>query len=94
MQKKLGAITLVLVLSLNSDGNSAVAPTIEDPPVCGICFELDNETLPDKHYFPTREELEAAGGVLPASFASGEIASISAQVWAWTSSVVAPRQVL
>ncbi len=81
MQRKLVAIALLIFLSLSADAKTGVVQVSQDPPLCGICFEQDNETLPDKHYFPTKEQTLSAGGGSFAPLMSEDALAISAQVW-------------
>lgn len=86
MQRNLAAVALLLFLSLNADAKPGATAVPQDSPLCGVCLELDNETLPDKHYFPSREEIMANGGVPLAGITSSDASSISSLVWTTQSS--------
>jgi hypothetical protein len=59
MKRVLGAVALLFLLSINADARRELAPWSQLAVLCGKCMELDNETLPDKHYFPPIDELAA-----------------------------------
>jgi hypothetical protein len=75
---KLSALTALLTLSLSASNPPRAASLAQDQPLCGVCLELDNETLPDKHYFPPPQNLTQANAAPLAEHTLG----ISAQVWA------------
>jgi hypothetical protein len=77
MKRVLGAVALLFLLSIHADARRELAPWSQLAVLCGRCMELDNETLPDKHYFPPIDELGADQDLLPepGTYASAEAAS-------------------
>jgi hypothetical protein len=81
VHRKLIALAFMTLLSLSAHNAPEAATLAQNSPLCGVCLELDNETLPDKHYFP-RELPHALTSTELNSAAPLYSSTISANVWA------------
>ena len=81
MQRHPGALALLLALSLSADPRPYAEEPLQEAQLCGVCLELDNEILPDKHYFPSREEIESGAGAIRDGLLHMDASHASARVW-------------
>ena len=81
MLRTIAAVTLLFALSVPADARRSYGRAIQEKPLCGRCLELDNETLPDKHYFPPIDELAWENEGRPHAFMLESSSAISAHLW-------------